>query len=583
MYKRLSSVLLITNGILSRATAKHTCQKYQFYKVIQTSSLLLPTCGLSTASNMPGAKKLDEWSFADPKLSSLPLDPETQNFVRRNVPKSIFSTVSPTPFKTKPELVAFSQDVLRDMLDMDPEITKDENFVNWVTGNKVLEGSIPLAHRYGGFQFGYWAEQLGDGRACLLGEYINAKGQRWELQLKGSGRTPYSRFGDGRAVLRSSVREFLCSESMHYLGVPTSRAATLTVTNDPIPRDMFYNGRVKNERGAVVLRIAPSWFRIGSLEILRKSREFEELKLLANFILKHNFSHIKETGEDGYLSMFAEVCEKTADLIARWQSIGFAHGVLNTDNMSLSSVTIDYGPFGFVDAYDPNFTPNHSDDEGRYDLENQGNIGLWNMEKLSQALMPLIDKSKHPQLASILKGYSKHYEDRYLHLFRSKLGLDPTDLTEAGIAKDQDLIQKLLQAMEITKADFTQTFRDISELSLEDLETVSIPDSAWGLTGCLKTTKIKDFLKAYAERIKELNVDDSERLESMQATNPRYILRNWIAQEAIQRAEESDYSEVQFQLELFKNPFKINKAAEAKGYASPPPKWAGKLAVSCSS
>jgi len=466
---------------------------------------------------------------------------------------------------------------------MDPEITEDEEFINWVTGNKILDGSIPLAHRYGGFQFGYWAEQLGDGRAILLGEYINSRGERLELQLKGSGRTPYSRFGDGRAVLRSSVREFLCSESMYYLGVPTSRAATLTVTNDPIPRDMFYDGRVKNERGAVVLRISPSWFRIGSLEILTKSKEYEELKLLADFILKHNFPNIKETGDNGYLSMFAEVCEKTADLIARWQSIGFAHGVLNTDNMSLASVTIDYGPFGFVDSYDPNFTPNHSDDDGRYDLENQGNIGLWNMEKLSQALMPLIDKSKHPQLKLILKGFSKHYQDRYLHLFRSKLGLDTKDLTEEGIAKDQELIQKLLQAMEVIKADFTQTFRDLSELSLDDLESIKIPESAWGLTKCLKSTKIKDFLKAYALRMKELNVDDSDRIESMQATNPRYILRNWIAQEAIQRAEESDYSEVRFQLELFKNPFKINKEAEAKGYASPPPNWSSKLAVSCSS
>jgi len=582
MYKRFGSVILLTNGILSRITVKHTCQQLTYLQVLQNSSKIQIGCrGLT--SMMAPAKKLEEWSFSEPKLPSLPLDPETENFVRRSVPKTVFSLTAPTPFKTKPQLVAFSEDVLRNILDMDPEITKDDKFVDWVTGNKVLEGSVPLAHRYGGFQFGYWAEQLGDGRAHLLGEYINSRGERWELQLKGSGRTPYSRFGDGRAVLRSSVREFLCSEAMHYLGVPTSRAATLTVTDDPIPRDLFYNGNVKNERGAVVLRIAPSWFRIGSLEILTKSREFDELKILADFILTNNFPHIKEKGEEGYLAMFAEVCEHTAHLIAKWQSIGWAHGVLNTDNMSLASVTIDYGPFGFVDAYDPNFTPNHSDDMGRYDLENQGNIGLWNMQKLGNALAPLINNSKHNQLVDVLKGYSKQYQDKYLELFRKKLGLDTNALNEEDISKDEELIALLLQTMEVTKADFTQTFRDLGELSIDDLERNKIPESAWGLTTCLKSTKIKDFLKSYTERIKELKLEDEKRMENMQAANPRYILRNWIAQEAIQRAEENDFTEVQFLLELFKNPYKINKDAEAKGFASPPPNWANKLVLSCSS
>jgi len=558
---------------------RHICNSS--FSVRNCTPFVIPYCGMATSASP--VKHLKDWSFSEPKLSTLPLDPETKNFVRRNVPKSIFSAVSPTPFKTKPQLVACSPEVLRDMLDMDPEICEEDDFLDWVTGNKVLQGSVPLAHRYGGYQFGYWAEQLGDGRAHLLGEYINSRGERWELQLKGSGRTPYSRFADGRAVLRSSVREFLCSEAMYHLGVPTSRAASLTVTNDGVPRDMFYNGQVKNERGAVVLRVAPTWFRIGSLEILAKNREFEQLKTLADFILKNNFPHIKESGDDGYLSMYSEICEKTAHLIALWQSVGWAHGVLNTDNMSLASITIDYGPFGFVDAYNPNFTPNHSDDEGRYDLENQGNIGLWNMDKLGQALMPLIDKSKHKQLTSILQGYSKHYQEKYLYLFRLKLGLDAADLGEDNVAKDEALIQNLLEVMEMSKADFTQTFRDLSELSLDDLSQVNIPDSAWGLKTCTKTTKIRDFLTSYCDRMNELKMSDCDRMEAMQKTNPRYILRNWIAQEAIQRAEQDDFSEVRFLLNLLKNPYKINREAEAKGYASAPPSWAGRLAVSCSS
>lgn len=202
--------------------------------------------------------------------------------------------------------------------------------------------------RYGGHQFGYWAGQLGDGRAHLLGEYRNAAGERWEVQLKGSGRTPYSRTGDGRAVLRSSVREFLCSEAMAALGVPTSRAAALVVTDDTVLRDMFYDGRVRQERGAVVLRLAPTWFRFGSLEILAKEGELAELQQLVDFLLVNNFQHISEAGELGYLAMFAEVVDKTASLMAHWTALGWAHGVLNTDNMSLASITIDYGPFGFM-------------------------------------------------------------------------------------------------------------------------------------------------------------------------------------------------------------------------------------------
>merc|ERR1719474_167054 len=531
----------------------------------------------SSSNCTPKLRSFDEWSFDEPKLAQLPLDSDG-NTIRSNVPGAIFSLAKPTPWKSPPALVSFSREVLVNLLELDPKVSETQEFADWVGGHTILEGSQPMAHRYGGHQFGHWASQLGDGRAHLLGEYINSKGERWELQLKGSGRTPYSRFGDGRAVLRSSVREFLCSEAMHWLGVPTSRAATLTVTDDGVPRDMFYDGRMKLERGAVVLRLAPTWFRFGSFEILAKNKEYEELKQLADFILTNSFPDIPETGQDGYLAMFADVVDRTADMIARWSVVGFAHGVMNTDNMSIRGVTIDYGPFGFIDEYNPRFVPNHSDDMGRYDLENQVNIGLWNLDKLAEALKPLIDTDKHKQLEMILQGYGEKFQEYQMTLYRAKLGLSESS------ESDELLVGLLLDTMETTEADFTQTFRDLSELSLEDLKAQKIPEAAWGLYQCFKSKQIKEFLNLYVEKLEKDNIVDEERMIAMRKTNPRYILRNWIAQKAIEMAEEDDFSEVQFLLKLLKNPFQLNRDAEKKkGYASKPPRWSKKLAVSCSS
>ena len=275
--------------------------------------------------------------------------------------------------------------------------------------------------------------------------------------------------------------------------------------------------------------------------------------------------------------MFTEVVDKTAFLIATWMSVGFAHGVLNTDNMSIVGITIDYGPFGFIDEYNPKFIPNHSDDMGRYDLENQANIGLWNLDKLATALKPLISVEKHDQLEMILKGYGEKYQSYHLHIFRSKLGF------LEKLEEDEAIIDLLLEIMESIEADFTQTFRDLSELSLEDLRDVKIPESSWGLHQCLKNKKIHDFLKIYCQRFQKEKLSDEERMEKMQKTNPRYILRNWMAQRAIEMAENNDFSEVKFLLELLKKPFQVNQSAEEKGYAKLPPSWSKRLAVSCSS
>merc|ERR1711879_291307 len=294
---------------------------------------------------------------------------------------------------------------------------------------------------------------------------------------------------------------------------------------------------------------------------------------------------ITEPREEAVLALFSRVVESTAELIARWAAVGFTHGVLNTDDLSLAGVTIDYGPFGFLDEYNPGFIPNHSDDMGRYDYQSQVNIGLWNLDKLAVALKPLLSTDKHSQLEVVLRGYGSIYQKHYLELFRAKLGLaSPED-------EDEKLLDILLAIMESVEADFTQTFRDLSEISLEDLRTASIPVTAWGLSQCNKNSELRGWLGEYYERLErdrrysEVKAEDGDRrrMERMQAVNPRYILRNWIAQRAIEMAEEDDFSEVQFLLGLLRNPFKINKSAEEKGYASKPPGWSKRLNVSCSS
>merc|ERR1712059_31413 len=283
-------------------------------------------------------------------------------------------------------------------------------------------------------------------------------------------------------------------------------------------------------------------------------------------------------GEEGYLAMFSEVVTHTADMIASWEVVGFTHGVMNTDNLSIGSVTIDYGPFGFVDQYDPNFTPNHSDDMSRYDLQSQANIGLWNLGKLAGALKPLVSVEQQSQLETVLRGYGGRFQSTLQDKYRRKLGL----VTNRGEEDDQ-MVSLLLDTMELVKADFTQTFRDLSELSLDDLEELLIPESAWGVKQLMMSKQAKAFLAQYVSRVRDEGRDDSERMQEMQGTNPRYVLRNWIAQRAVEQAEQDDFSEVRFLLELLYNPYMVNKEAEKKGYAGPPPDWAKRLAVSCSS
>ncbi|KAM4605947.1 protein adenylyltransferase SelO-like [Polymixia lowei] len=462
--------------------------------------------------------------------------------------------------------------------DLEVAVTQSDDFLRYASGGRLLPGSIPLAHRYGGYQFGFWAGQLGDGRAHLLGQYTNRRGEIWELQLKGSGKTPYSRSGDGRAVIRSSVREFLCSEAMHSLGVPTSRAASLIVSEEPVIRDQFYNGNVKKERGAVVLRLAKSWFRIGSLEILAQTGELDLLRKLLNFVIEEHFPSINSNDPDKYLVFYAMVVNETAHLIAQWMSVGFAHGVCNTDNFSLLSITIDYGPFGFMESYNPNFVPNTSDDEGRYSIGAQANVGLFNLEKLLEALSPVLTLKQRQRGKNALKGYADIYQMRFHQLFKVKLGL---------VGEEEDdgyLIAFLLKMMEDTRSDFTMTFRQLSEASAQQLQEGVFTQEMWALRGLSSHKLFSDWLSRYLLRLGRHKDDcDEDRQRRMKNVNPRYVLRNWMAESAIRKAEGDDFSEVALLHHTLTFPYLTQETAEEAGYAAPAPWWAQGLKVSCSS
>nr|XP_019958734.1 PREDICTED: uncharacterized protein LOC109639617 isoform X1 [Paralichthys olivaceus] len=529
----------------------------------------------ATVSNL--IQDLDQFRVSCKKIiEAFPIEEVSGDFVH-TVKNCMFSKSIPTSLKGPLRLAAVSkQDVIEGNLDLDVAVTQSDDYLLYASGGRLLSGSVPLAHRYGGHQFGYWAGQLGDGRAHFLGQYSNSKGEKWELQLKGSGKSPYSRSGDGRAVIRSSVREFLCSEAMHFLGVPTSRAASLIVSEEPVIRDQFYNGNMKTERGAVVLRLAKSWFRIGSLEILSQSGEMDLLRKLLNFVIDEHFPSVSSNDPDKYLVFYSTAVNETAHLIAQWMSVGFAHGVCNTDNFSLLSITIDYGPFGFMESYDPNFIPNTSDDEGRYRIGAQADVGLFNLEKLLSALSPVFTHKQQEEAKIILKGFADIYQMRIHQIFKAKLGL----LGEEE--EDTYLIPFLLQMMEDTESDFTMTFRQLSEVSHLQLHNKNFTQM-WALNDLSRHQHFSDWLNMYLLRISRQSDGDVNRQNRMRNVNPRYVLRNWMAESAIRKAEMNDFSEVELLHHILSFPFVTQETAEEAGYAARPPPWAQRLKVSCSS
>lgn len=528
--------------------------------------------------------KLDQLNFDNRFIQELPADKTTGHTPRRQVEEACYSLVSPTPV-SNPKLVAHAQEVaeLFDLLETD---CLSDYFTQVFSGSQKAKGMEPYAMCYGGHQFGHWAGQLGDGRAINLGEVINQKGQRWALQLKGAGLTPYSRTADGLAVLRSSVREFLCSEAMFHLGVPTTRALSLVTTGEQVMRDMFYDGNPRAELGAVVCRVAPSFVRFGSFEIHSARQNIELLRELVDYTIRTDFPHLGEPSADVYQAWFHEVCAKTAEMIVHWQRVGFVHGVMNTDNMSILGLTIDYGPYGWLDNYDPDWTPNTTDREHRrYRFGNQPQIAAWNLTQLANAIYPLIEQVE--PLQEGLNIYSKAFIEGYQEMMAEKLGLQVYDTQT-----DKALIDDLVKVLVLAETDMTIFYRLLADISTEtelsDAELLIQLSAAYyqpeQLTGAVKTDIIA-WLRRYVARVQQDKSDDSSRKLAMNAVNPKYVLRNYLAQLAIDKAEQGDHSMVQELLEVLRHPY--DEQPEHQAWAEKRPEWArtkaGCSMLSCSS
>lgn len=459
-----------------------------------------------------------------------------------------YHEVAPTPLKN-PHLISANPEAAK-LLGLDPSLLNEKDLENLLNGTLLLEGSRPYAMCYAGHQFGYYVQRLGDGRAINLGS-ING----WNLQLKGSGQTRYSRQGDGRAVLRSSIREYLMSEAMHTLGIPTSRALALISSDEKVAREQW-------ERGAIVLRLAPSWIRFGSFEYFFHTNKYKELESLTDFLLQESFPHLVGV-EDAYLKMFTEIVKRTAELMARWQSVGFNHGVMNTDNMSAIGITIDYGPFAFMDTFESGYICNHTDTGGRYSYDNQPRIGYWNLERLAHALSPLVSAEK---LQGELEKYGGYFTSKLMTLLRSKLGLDTPQ------EDDGELLRSLFTVMENGRIDMTPFFRTLSRYD-GDREAL--------LALTLAPNQLNEWCDRYDARLGLNTSSPSERHEQMLRTNPKYVLKNYILQEAIDAAEKNDFTLVNDLLKIAQNPY--DEYSEFERYAGVTPPQHTNLKLSCSS
>jgi len=528
---------------------------------------------------------LDGIQFDNRFTRLLPADEEQENS-RRQVFRACYSRVNPARV-SEPSLIAYAPEVAK-MLNLSPSFCESESFVNIFSGNQQLPEMDPHATCYGGHQFGNWAGQLGDGRAINLGEVINQSGEHWMLQLKGAGPTPYSRTADGLAVLRSSVREFLCSEAMFHLGVPTTRALSLMSSGEMVMRDMFYDGRAALEPGAIVCRVAPSFLRFGSLQIFSSRKDMETLKTLLDHVIIHDFPHLGKPDGDSYLQWFEEVCQSTAKLMVDWMRVGFVHGVMNTDNMSLLGLTIDYGPYGWLEGFDMEWTPNTTDREmRRYSFGKQPDIAGWNLARLGEAILPLIGNVKPLQEA--LDRYSASYRSMWQEMMANKLGLE---LFEPGDAELFDALQNILT---LTETDMTIFYRRLADLdvgfdpdSLSDVEMMQPLHDAYytpdELDGEIQQ-QIAGWLRLYIKRLQQDGRSNGERKRSMNQVNPKYVLRNYLSQIAIDKAEAGNYSEIHQLYELLKYPY--DEQPELESYAAKRPEWARRKAgcsmLSCSS
>jgi len=451
--------------------------------------------------------------------------------------------VAPTPLHA-PYLVAFSPDVAG-LLAPDGALQPDAALLDVMAGNAIPAGADPFAAVYAGHQFGVFVRQLGDGRAITLGEVDTGVG-RWEWQLKGAGMTAFSRFGDGRAVLRSTVREYLCSEAMHHLGIPTTRALGIAGSVDPVYRET-------PETAAVLSRVAPSHVRFGTFEYFHYRGDDDAVRLLADTTIARFFGEVDPAGENKYAGFLRAVAVRTARLVAKWQTVGFEHGVMNTDNMSILGLTIDYGPFGFMERYDPGWICNHSDEAGRYAFDRQPGVALWNCHALAAALVALVPRE---EAQAALGAFEPAYRAAYVGAMRDKLGLSEER------ADDVDLVLTLLDALARDGADYTTFFRRLCD------------DPPIG--GALAP-----WLARYRDRIADEAIPPVERRVHMLRVNPAYVLRNHLAQAAIERAQAGDFGEIARLADALRAPYDERPGYE--GYAEPAPAGAPAVEVSCSS
>ncbi len=538
--------------------------------------------------NLDEVLRLD---LCDPRLTSrfdnsfvraLPADP-----VERDVPRPVrnacYSRVRPTPVAA-PELLVWADAVGESLGLARPDAARGPT-AEVLAGNRVLPGMQPYAARYGGHQFGHWAGQLGDGRAMTLVEMIGPDGRRRELQLKGAGRTPYSRTADGRAVLRSSVREFLCSEAMHHLGVPTTRALSLVATGESVVRDMFYDGNPQHEPGAIVCRVAPSFVRFGNFEILAWNDEPDELKRLADYVITTHHPELRAPCAAVYAQWFEEICRRTALMVADWMRVGFVHGVMNTDNMSILGLTIDYGPYGWLEGFDPDWTPNTTDAEGRrYCYGRQAEIAQWNLLRLAGALSPLIPDRE--DLEAGIHTYGRVYAESSRRIMGDKLGLRGFDAGDDALASD------LFAALQYAETDMTLFFRQLADVPVDEA-AAGVSDEA--LVGPLRRAFYADdgdagrhligWLRRYVDRVRRDGEAPAVRRARMNRTNPKYVARNYLAQLAIDALAAGDASVIERLLTVLQRPY--DEQPEHEELAARRPEWArhkaGCSALSCSS
>ena len=532
----------------------------------------------------PGLAALE---FDNSFVRDLPGDPRSGS-ERRQIRNALYSRINPVQ-APRPQLLAWSKELAGELGLTDSDV-EDPAFAQTFAGNRLLPGMDPYASCYGGHQFGNWAGQLGDGRAINLGEVMLADGGRSTLQLKGAGPTPYSRTADGFAVLRSSLREFLCSEAMHHLGVPTTRALSLVTTGESVVRDMLYDGHPAPEPGAVVCRVAPSFTRFGHFQMLAARQENDLLQQFVDYTVRTDFPHLLKTAVPGSaaltLALFAEVCDRTAQMVVHWMRVGFVHGVMNTDNMSVLGLTIDYGPYGWLEDYDPDWTPNTTDAGGRrYRFGYQPAVAQWNLLQLANALHTIVPDV--PALEGLLKNFEITYTQLWHQTMAAKLGL-----TLSADEADLELFQKLDRILQLTETDMTLFYRQLAELSPSQAETgtdllAPLLEAYYQpemLTAELRA-EIQAWLETYLKRCSRDAGDLNTRRTRMNSVNPLYVPRNYLAQLAIDKVEQGDPAPLEELLDVLRRPY--DEQPGKASFAARRPEWArskvGCSQLSCSS